>query len=101
MRTNMRVRRKLRGASEVTNLIEFITRLIHRQAFNLNRDIRTDTKKILGARVCVLRLYLRGRGDGGRRETEGKQTQCVHYKNKDCISSFRQTEKQTELFHCR
>lgn len=32
--------------SEVARLIEFITGVIHRQAFNTSCDIKTDSKKI-------------------------------------------------------
>lgn len=60
--------RRLGAVSQVANLIEFITCVIHRQAFNVNRDMRTDTKKTREW-VYMVRLYLQGRGAKARRET--------------------------------
>lgn len=89
--------------SEVTNLIEFITRVIHHQAFNLNRDIRTDTKKIL--RVGVYGSFIsprqrRWRDERGRKKTTEfiTKTKNVSLLLSPLKLSVRQ-KRQLELFH--
>lgn len=95
--------------SEVTNLIEFITRVIHHQAFNLNRDIRTDTKKIL--RVGVYGSFIsprqrRWRDERGRKKTtefitKTKNVSLLLSPLKLSVRQKRQLELSLTLRHCR
>lgn len=84
----VRINSETQPASEVTDPIEFITRVIHRQTFNMNRDIMTDTKMILGDGAYGLIISPR---DGSRREG----AEAGQRGEKQRLSPFLLGERQT------